>query len=360
MLRRLIFVALATLAVGAIPGPARAGDDQTTTETQAADTSRPDPARTIAVLSIEISGDAAPELRAQVQESLRLGLEAAGFALVPRERVAAALTALPELADCTSATCLQQLGDEVGASQFVRAQVTAAGAAYTIRLELLSPEIEGQVARRIEDSCPVCTIVELGDHLRDSAGKLIAAPTQPVSVVIVTRPQGAALSIDDHDVGPGPFKGELPPGPHRVTALLPGHLEADQTITVSVSTSGAARFEIILSPAAVVEAAPAPKPRYRVWKWVAAGGAAAALVTGIAMIAVDGDGSCSTSGTECEERYATLAPGVVSLLVGVGLGGASGWMFVSDRRAPAPPEQKPRAALTPLPGGALAGITLSF
>ena len=313
--------------------------------------------KAIAVLAVQISGDAPPELRAQVQESIRIGLAAAGYTLVFREQVMDKTADAPELADCTSTTCLQRIGAAVGANQFLRAQVEATGAAYAIRLELLAPEVNSPLKRRVDDKCSVCTITELSEMVSGAARQLVTAQSRPVTIVVVTRPQGANLQIDARDVGPSPYQGELSPGSHTISALLPGHLEAEQTITVAGTEDGPARFEIILT---VVASAPPPaakKPRFHVWKWVTAGGALTGIATGIALIALDGDASCSTAAAECPERYATMAPGIAGVILGVGLGAAGGWMFVDDRKTR---RKISGAALVPIRGGAIGAVGFSF
>jgi len=348
MSRRLAFTTVLALVAAISSGEARAQEPEA------------EPAKgTIALLSLQMKGDAAPELRSLLQGSIRSGFEAAGIRLISREEVVATLADEPDLLDCVSTTCLQRIAEKTGAEQFLRASVEATGAAYAIQLDLLSPEEEGHVERSLEDSCQVCTITELNELLAKTATQLVTARQLPVPVMIATRPQGADLRVDDQPVGSAPYQGKLDPGEHRITALFPGHIEAQQTISVR-GAGEAQRFEVILTkepePIPLVRARP-----LRTWKWVASGGAAASLVAVILLIAIDGNQTCSGSDAECPKRYDTLAAGVAGVGLGIGLGGVGGWMFFRDRkdaRAVATPSRA--AAVTPVRGGAMGRLSFSF
>lgn len=101
----------------------------------------------------------------------------------------------------------------------------------------------------------------------------------------------------------------------------------------------------------------------RVFKWITLGLGVASLATGIALIAVDGGGTCEAgTGGLCPERFETQTPGIVLTAVGGAALVTSGILFYvdagSDERAPS------RSAAALLPwfdrrGGGLAAI-LSF
>lgn len=335
---------LATLAALAVvlglPARARADD-------------RP-PERTVAMMSAQVGGDADPALRGQVQEAVRRGLDAAGYDLVDRDQLRDALADAPDLIDCSSSTCLSQISDKAGANRFLRAMVEASGAAYTVELELL--DLEGDSLRRLEESCAVCTIVELSELVTKVAEALMTTKAvKPVPVVIVTQPEGARLQVDGRAIGQAPYTGDLAPGEHRVTAHLAGHGEVDRTIEVK-AVGKEQRFEIILAPIAGDDRQ-APSRPYKLLKFATAGTGVAALATGAVLVWIDGDGTCGSSDTECERRYDTLTGGLASIGLGLVLAGGSAWMFVRDaddaRRAAA-------ASIVPLHGGAYASFRLRF
>jgi len=344
------------------PAPAPPGADKPAEPQETAGEPKPEPSRldgTVAIVALQIRGDAPPELKALLETSIRKGLEATGLRPIARAEVAAALADEPDLVDCVTTTCLQRIGEATGATHFLRASVEAVGAAYTLQLDLLSPGDEQNQERRLEESCPVCTLEEVSELLTRTATRLVTAEQLPVPVLIATRPQGADLRIDEQPVGIAPFEGRLAPGQHRVSALFPGHLESEQTIQVAAAGEPQ-RFEVILTKEPT--AAPPPsRRRFRTWKWVAGSGAAAALITGIVLIAIDGDGTCSGGDRECPRHYDTIVPGILGVGVGIGLGGASGWMFMRDR-ADARPEKIGRRtlAITPRAGGVIGSLSLRF
>jgi hypothetical protein len=87
----------------------------------------------------------------------------------------------------------------------------------------------------------------------------------------------------------------------------------------------------------------ADSPRFfsaRVFKWITLGLGVASLGTGIALMALDGGGTCEAgSGGLCPERYETMTPGIVLTAVGGAALVSSGILFYvdagSDERAPA-------------------------
>jgi len=156
---------------------------------------------TVAILSLEITGDGAPELRDQLRRSLAAGLAAGGAEVVGHDAVTQALEGAPELKACTSTTCLARIRDRVGAARFVRVTIEVHGSAYEASLELLSPEVDGAVVTQLEKPCPVCTIMEVNDVVSSAAKELLRQPVAaPVPVVIETRP--ALRPVAPHD-GPG-------------------------------------------------------------------------------------------------------------------------------------------------------------
>jgi hypothetical protein len=283
--------------------------------------------RAVGVLKVEVAGDGSDELRGQVVAALAAAVKGAGAALVGEEKVDAAIGKDKELAHCLSATCLEKLGAKVGASELLRAHVAVSGNLYEIDLELLSPHAEGGLAGRVQRTCSVCTVSELSEMVATAASDLLAGKTGGVEVEILCRPVGATIAVDDQPRGQGPLKLRLAPGQHRVVARLDGHTNAFKVIEVT-STVGDQRFELVLAPAAALSDEGRP---FRTLKWVTAGGAAAALLTGITLLVVDGNGTCGSDGDACPMEYDTRGAGLLGLAVGVAAGGASAWMFTRDR-----------------------------
>ncbi len=312
-----------------------------------------DAATRVALLQLRISGDAPAELRAQFEQSISRGLARAGAQAVPIEQVRATLAGT-ELLDCTSSACLEEMALRLRAARFVRAGLEASGAAYWVDLELI--DAGGGDGRKLAESCAVCTLTEVNALVERLAHDLVTGKDDaPVEVQIVSRPEGAALTIDGRPTGPAPFTGRLAPGPHVVAALLTGHREAEKIITVRAGESQ--RFEIILEVPRDDTPPPSPRRPFRTWKWVAAGGAGVALVGGAYLIAIDGNQTCTLvpPQQECPERLNTFAGGMLSIGVGVAAGAASAWMFSRDRR-----DRRPEPKVAFVRGGIVGGVAWRF
>jgi hypothetical protein len=288
---------------------------------------RAESGRSIALLQVEVAGDG-NQLAQPVETALASAVSRAGARLVTRDRVDAAVARQPELSGCLSATCLGTLSTAVDAQQFLRAHIAASGNSYELDLELLSAAAEGGLAGRVQRNCSVCTVAEMSEMVASAADDLLAGrgDADRVEVEILCRPDGAEIIIDDKVRGVGPLKVQLAPGRHRVVARLDGHTKAFKEIEVT-ATSGGQRFELVLTSSSALGPSSGP---FRTWKWALAGTAAAALVTGVGLLMVDGNGTCGSSGDECPMVYDTRAAGLLGLVVGVAAGGASAWMFARD------------------------------
>lgn len=322
----------------------------------------------IAIIEIEISGDAAPELAAPVAGSIATGLAAEGAEVVTLEDVRVALRDTPELVGCTSTTCLARIGEKLGASRFVRATIDGTGAAYSLVLFLMSADETDGIVKRVDELCAGCTVTEVNELATKTAARLLSedAPAG-LAVVIATAPPGANILVDGNSVGTSPYTGRLAPGPHTVSARLDGYLETQKQVTVTANATAAQNFELSLTPAPAIPEQPERGPRYRVWKWVAGSGAVVWLASGIALIAIDGNQTCDRALVDvpgggqvqgqCPEVYDTALAGVLSVGVGVGLGAASGWMFYKDHQTQT---AVPSASIRPTHGGGVATLRWTF
>jgi len=317
---------------------------------------------TVAIVSVEITGDAPPELRTHVQSKLAGGLAAGGLRVVELKAVMDALADTPELIGCRSTTCLKRIGEKVGAGYFVRARVEATGSTYFIEIELLSAGVDGGLVTRSERSCPVCTVSEVNDLVSAAAKDMVElAPAKPVPVRILTQPKGAVVRVDEAEVGKTPHDMNLGTGEHVISAVADGFERAEQTIVVTADGPEPQVFELVLVPVAVIDE---PKPRdrggrpFRAWKWVTAGTAGSALVTAVVLLVLDGGGTCTLEGgqKQCAEVYDTQTTGIASIGVGAALAGVSAWMFMRDRKD----ERKLLLSLEPSGDGAIAGVTFAF
>jgi PEGA domain len=308
---------------------------------------------TYAIIAIDISGDADPELKTAIAAAVARGLDRASAPHVAPDVVQQALRARPELVGCTSTTCLNKLGAIVGASRFITARIETAGAAYQVELIVLTPD--GPIARK-KAACEVCTMSEVVDLLSKTAAELVTAPgPQAVSITLATTPGGGEVSLSDGNkagslrrVGKAPASLSLSPGTYLVEVKLAGYSVLRTSITVADSSEPQS-FKLAMTPI-VEEGESTP---FATWKWVAAGGAVAALIGGGVLLSQDGSPTCGTP--PCYKVRDTMAPSLVLLGVGLGAGAGAGWMFWHDHG-----DVQARAAIAPAPGGATAAVTVEF
>lgn len=316
----------------------------------------------VAIVAIEMKGNVAPELRGQVQRSILAGITEANQRPLLPKKLRTALRKTPDLQNCTSTACLQRIGELTGATRFVNATVDGSGAAYTVTLELLGPDPANRVIAHKEIKCAVCTITDLSSKISATTATLFSeVPSRPSEVVIVTRPQGADLRINDKDTGAAPYRGKLAPGKHRVTALLGGHKETELTIEVKPATETPQRFEVILARLEKVVRPQPPPPEvkrpYKILKYVAAGAGGIALLTGLALLGMNNEGTCNPEPpiTQCRELHNTTASGWLTIGAAAGLGAAAVWMWLRDGKARVKEQERNTAILAPTPGGAVIG-----
>jgi hypothetical protein len=323
---------LVCLALGVLASPAHAGNG----------------GRSYAVVAMEISGDADPNLRAEVAAGLARGVEEVGGTVLGYDEVQKRLAGKPALIGCLSTTCLASIAEVVGTSDMIRVRIAANGANYEVELELLGT---GGLVRKRAGSCTVCTTTDLSDLTATRVHELLTAEELPVAVEIATEPADATLEITGLEPQTAPWKGSLPPGTYEVTARRDGYEPRTQTLEVKDDGKPQA-----LTIQLALATGDTPPPGRWGWKKYAIGGAgAAALITGIVLLALDGNPTCDAPNATCPEEYATGPTGIVLGVVGLAGAGVSGWMFWSERK-----DRQESAAIAPTRGGAVATFSIRF
>jgi hypothetical protein len=212
-----------------------------------------------------------PARQQQARVSLLGGLAASSFEVVQPAELSRALAGAPELADCDTAACLKRIGELTNARWVVRSSLESVGANWLIQIELIDAH-DSTTAARADETCDVCNVTDVNEKLSNAAaslrGKLPQAPKPPVPP-------------------PPP-----PPPPHDA----------------------------------------------RMWRILGIAGVAAGavgLIAGIALIAIDH----SEFGTRkdsnnllIEQRYSTLAPGIVLTIAGLGAAGGGAWALWHDAK----------------------------
>ncbi len=304
----------------------------------------------IALLALEISGDAPRELQTQVQLAIVTGLRE-GHTVMDLKETHAALDGSSDLIGCFTSDCLERISDSIGVTRFVRAVLTTSGAHYELKLQLLHVG-DKRLLNSTMTSCAVCTIADLTERTTNAARQLlIFESNELVTVTIASSPDGAIVSIDGLEAGKSPVVADLEPGPHRVSAVRDGYATTAKTIKVVAGGEDARTFELALTKPIGDSAGERPNYGYLKWGSVAASGTL--LVLGTTLIVIDNNPTCGSSTGQCKFLRQTMLGGVVSIVGSVAAGAAAGWMFWSDSR-------RERPTLSIGPSGASAGIAFDF
>lgn len=299
-----------------------------------------EPRATYAVGGIAIAGDADAPLAGALRTAATGGLTGTPAQVAP-DVVARLLASVPDLATCTTADCLTRFAASSSATRVVALDVEIEGELYHLRVKVT--DASGRAVRVREDECIACAVPEVQEKVSALVnGAVTAATDDVVAVEITTTPPGAELTIDGVARGRTPWRGELPAGPHQVVVRDDDGHALDDQLVVEAGGGGAIALTI---PGA------GPKPRrWGALRWVAAGTGGALAITGVVLLAKDGDGTCGQP--SCPERWETTAGGIGLLSAGVVVGAAAGWMIWQDHRG----AERPSFALLPTDGGLAAAV----
>jgi len=242
----------------------------------------------IAVVGLT-SAKASAEVRERLDAAVAAGLAASGAEVVGAAETARRLAARGA-GGCDSAACLAAVAQEAGARYVVRGSVEVDGRSYLVRLEMLDGA--GVIESR-EDRCEICTEAEAYETASVSASALKAA---------VAKRLAAANAA-----------GTAPPAPPAAATPPPAAPAPASALTVSTT------------------AAPDRAPRSRLLPLVALGAGLAGVVTGVVLLSIDREGTCSHApGDLCERRYRTKTSGLAFTGVG-GVLAALGAVFLVGR-----------------------------
>jgi hypothetical protein len=224
----------------------------------------------IAVMEMA-GGKVTPDLRERMTHAVDEGLLASGADVV--DGMPAAATG-PGGAPCDGNGCVEAVAKATVSAYVLRGTLEIDGRTYELRLEMLDGKT-GVLIESREDRCEICTE---GEALEMAGVSASALKVQ----VFKKKPPVAA-----NDAASVSSAVAAPPVALRVDA--------------SPSTTGAG---------------------HRPYGWIAVGAGVIAVVAGIWLISVDGDGTCGDSKVQCQHLYATKGGGIASLVGGALLGGA--------------------------------------
>ena len=181
----------------------------------------------------------------------------------------------------------------------------------------------GEELLRLEDTCEICNTTEAVEKLSDLRDRLCDRLEEKI----------AEKSAEPKPQPENPPKTE--PKPPKIIAKLDTP-----------------------RPFSLPPFSPAPPP-VKLWTWMGTSAAAVALVTGIVLLAMDGDPSCDAPfpKQQCKERYATGAAGVTFLLTGIAGASLGGWKLYRMYFAPS---SKVRVVPAAEPGKATLSVEWRF
>jgi hypothetical protein len=136
----------------------------------------------VAVAVFAVTGQSlSAEAQSKLRSSLRGGLAAAGFDVVPNSDVDHAVNA-NGLAGCDTLSCMRRIGELVMARRVIKATIEVIGNTHVVsQLELIDLG-DGKTVASAKDNCDVCTMKEVNDGLSNAAAALrmqIEPPAPP-------------------------------------------------------------------------------------------------------------------------------------------------------------------------------------
>ncbi len=317
-------------------------------------------AQTVLTIEATFEGGMTEAVQERFRDSLQQGLtEGTGVTALTESQTADALGAeAGRLADCTLETCLSESAALTGAGSAVHLNVMEAGEIYSFELTVYQLEPPETLAE-LESDCALCTVDEaletvrrLGADGSTSAGSDVTPAADEVTFVIRTDPEDADIYLDGERVGSGVAEVTTTEGEHALRVSAPGYISISDQLVISTSDQDA---QIVVTleagddpepdPITTLEPDPPPDPDPTPDPGVdpdpdpeptgpRAGGALAgvdtialgsvlvgtglaSLVTGVVLIAIDGETTCSEGNVEdCEDVFNTAGGGATLTALG--------------------------------------------
>ena len=272
-------------------------------------------------------------------------------------------------ATCADADCAVAAGEAISASLGVRAEIYAEAEIYDFTIQIFDLNTGEEVIPAQMGDCTFCPVAEALDAFRLTAASAIdrvdefpeptpdpnaVAEVEPdtepepepetaeliegeIPIGISAVPEDAEIRVNGQIVGTGRANLTLAPQELEVVILADGHDEFTEAITLTEAMVGPVYLRAHLTrEVQVVEAPPrrqaqnrdtaGPSFNRRAVGGVMAGVGGASLVTGIALLAIDGNTNCASGAvTACPEIYETTGGGVAltalgGLAAGTGIG----------------------------------------
>jgi hypothetical protein len=302
-----------------------------------------------------------------------------------------------QMLGCTDAGCMAEIGGALGVDWLISGRVTKLAAGrdvpetYSLELTLTNVKKAQREGSVIETAR---TEAELVSKTGRAAQKLVAKilATRTGKLVVAAAEAGAVVKVDDQVKGTTPLQGSitLPGGPHTLTVEKQGFVAFQKDVQIEPGKVREESVTLVPSPDFVKDYESRQK-KMRLGAWISTGVAVAGVVGAVAMQMSANSlyGNESTPGTFLYDR-AKLQNGVesgggvnyraeasklksdiqarqtMSYVFG-GLGGVAAvaatyfWIAGEDpRRYARFADRTARLEAAPLPGGAVAAITVGF
>ena len=296
----------------------------------------------VGVLPVRIEAELAAPDRQAVAEHFSEGLSRSGFAVQPVRSEGAET--------CDEPACYQQIATETGTTQLVGASIVQAGPDYQVSAFVVDGAT-GETFVTADGVCEICGMQELDEMVEGLAARLrskLGNVVRPTGLRVTSDPSGAHVYVDGIDAGTTPIDVPVEPGPHEVELHHEGYRSI--TATEEVGAEGTAEVNYTLKKKADI---PAWLP------WTAIGVGSGALVSGIVLMAIDGNEikrNCNADiDGRCEFVHKTLPGGVVLTVGGVAAIGTGVALAIIRRRNGKPEPRVEANAWLHMPGLSISG-----
>ncbi|MCA9718800.1 MAG: PEGA domain-containing protein [Myxococcales bacterium] len=164
-----------------------------------------------------------------------------------------------------------------------------------------------------------------------STSDAIEGPIEPAPLRVTSSPSGATVYVDGLEVGTTPFEKVLPEGKRFVEVQKDGYVLQSRFVTIDPASAP--------EPIDVTLEEQASTFPYEPLGWAGVAVGAAALISGIALIAIDEnpykarcEGEDIDAMGRCRFQYNTLAGGVTGVILGAALVGGGAALLVLGRK----------------------------
>lgn len=286
----------------------------------------------VGVLPLVIAGDVAPEIgdaRDRLSRRVLDALADPSLSAVNLESTSAGDGASPY---CSDAVCWQSLANQHSVSHFVVVVVHHNDPDYAVEARLVDGRTGVDVGT-VTDTCDLCGLTELGEHVGDVSAKLHrelqSTLVPPPVLVVASAPPGATVHLDGEIVGTTPLEHASVAGTHDLEIRRAGHVTERMRVDLVDGTRRTidAHLRPVPAAAAPVRSTPDNAARAVLGSGIAAmlagaggiGGGTAMLLMHDGPVASDCGGENVDALGRCKYLHDTRGGGIAVTVVGASL-----------------------------------------